>query len=44
MKEWRDRYQLEFVKSAMEPSIRLWKHEGKWYSCQMTNSSENSYI
>ena len=29
MKEWRDRYQLEFVKSAMEPSIRLWKHEGK---------------
>ena len=29
MKEWRDRYQLEFVKSAMEPSVRLWKHEGK---------------
>ena len=29
MKEWRDQYQLEFVKSAMEPSIRLWKHEGK---------------
>ena len=29
MKEWRDRYQLEFIKSAMEPSIRLWKHEGK---------------
>ena len=29
MKEWRDCYQLEFVKSAMEPSIRLWKHEGK---------------
>ena len=29
MKEWRDRYQLEFVKLAMEPSIRLWKHEGK---------------
>ena len=29
MKKWRDRYQLEFVKSAMEPSIRLWKHEGK---------------
>ena len=29
MKEWRDRYQLEFVKSAMEPSICLWKHEGK---------------
>jgi transposase InsO family protein len=29
MKEWRDRYQLEFVKSAMEPSIHLWKHEGK---------------
>ena len=29
MKEWCDRYQLEFVKSAMEPSIRLWKHEGK---------------
>ena len=23
MKEWRDRYQLEFVKSAMEPSIRV---------------------
>ena len=29
MKEWRDCYQLEFIKSAMEPSIRLWKHEGK---------------
>ena len=29
MKEWRDCYQLEFVKSAMEPSIHLWKHEGK---------------
>ena len=29
MEEWRDRYQLEFVKSAMEPSIRLWKHENK---------------
>jgi Integrase zinc binding domain len=29
MKEWHDRYQLEFVKSAMELSICLWKHEGK---------------
>ena len=29
MKEWRNRYQLEFVKLAMEPSIRLWKHEDK---------------
>ena len=29
MKEWCDRYQLKFVKSAMEPSIRLWKHKGK---------------
>ena len=29
MKEWHDHYQLEFVKSAMEPSICLWKHEGK---------------
>ena len=29
MKEWCDRYQLEFVKSTMEPTIRLWKHEGK---------------
>ena len=29
MREWCNRYQLEFVKSAMEPSICLWKHEGK---------------
>ena len=29
MKEWHNHYQLEFVKSAMEPTIRLWKHEGK---------------
>ena len=29
MKEWCDRYQLEFIKSAMEPTIHLWKHEGK---------------
>ena len=29
MKEWRDHYQLEFIKSAMEPTIHLWKHEGK---------------
>ena len=29
MKEWHDCYQLEFVKSAMELMIRLWKHEGK---------------
>ena len=29
MKEWHDCYQLKFVKSAMEPSICLWKHEGK---------------
>ena len=29
MKEWCDCYQLEFIKSAMEPSIHLWKHEDK---------------
>ena len=29
MKEWHEHYQLEFIESAMEPSIRLWKHEGK---------------
>ena len=29
MKEWRNCYQLEFVKLAMELTIRLWKHEGK---------------
>ena len=29
MKEWCDHYQLEFIKSAMEPSIHLWKHKGK---------------
>ena len=29
MREWHDRYQLKFVKLAMEPSIHLWKHEGK---------------
>ena len=29
LKEWHDHYQLEFIESAMEPSIRLWKHEGK---------------
>ena len=29
MREWRNRYQLEFVKSTMEPSICLWKREDK---------------
>ena len=29
IEEWHDCYQLEFIKSAMEPSIRLWKHKGK---------------
>ena len=29
MKEWRDRYQLKFIKSAIEPTICLWKHKGK---------------
>ena len=29
IKEWCDHYQLKFIKSAMEPSIHLWKHEGK---------------
>ena len=29
MKDWQQRYQLEFTKSAMEPQRRLWTKEGK---------------
>ena len=29
MKEWHDHYQLKFIKSAMKPSIHVWKHRGK---------------
>ena len=29
IKDWQQRYQLEFTKSAMEPQLRLWTKEGR---------------